>query len=160
MCLTNAYSLKTNEGCRMKKNILIVFLLSIMFLSVSCATVPEDRYNTQKGAAIGAGIGALLGQAIGRDTEATLLGAGIGTVVGVIAGNAVDQDHQAARDAAMLNKRVVYVDDQGRAVEAIPVQSSQQTNCRKVTKRHWDNGQLISETIEEICEGDKTSKDY
>ena len=91
----------------MKKNILIVFLLSIMFLSVSCATVPEDRYNTQKGAAIGAGIGALLGQAIGRDTEATLLGAGIGTVVGVIAGNAVDQDHQAARDAAMLNKRVV-----------------------------------------------------
>ena len=152
--------MKTNEGCRMKKNILIVFLLSIMFLSVSCATVPEDRYNTQKGAAIGAGIGALLGQAIGRDTEATLLGAGIGTVVGVIAGNAVDQDHQAARDAAMLNKRVVYVDDQGRAVEAIPVQSSQQTNCRKVTKRHWDNGQLISETIQEICEGDKTSKDY
>ena len=131
-----------------------------MILSASCATIPEDRYNTQKGAAIGAGIGALLGQAIGRDTEGTLLGAGIGTVIGAIAGNAVDQDYQAARDAAMLNKRVVYVDDQGRAVEAIPVQSSQQTNCRKVTKRHWDNGQLISETIEEICEGEKTTKDY
>ena len=144
----------------MKKSILIAFLLSVMLLSVSCATVPEDRFNTQKLAAIGAGIGALLGQAIGRDTEATLLGAGIGTVVGAIAGNAIDQDHQAARDAAMLNKRVVYVDDQGRAVEAIPVQNSQQTNCRKVTKRHWDNGQLISETIEEICEGEKTSKDY
>lgn len=144
----------------MNKIILSVFLLAVMFFSVSCATIPEDRYNTQKGAAIGAGIGALLGQAIGRDTEATLLGAGIGTVVGAIAGNAVDQDHQAARDAAMLNKRVVYVDDQGRAIEAIPVQSGQQTNCRKITKRHWDNGQLISETIEEICEGEKTSKDY
>jgi uncharacterized protein YcfJ len=144
----------------MKKNMLIVFLLSLMLLSVSCATVPQDRYNTQKGAAIGAGIGALLGQAIGRDTEGTLLGAGIGTVIGAIAGNAVDQDYQAARDAAMLNKRVVYVDDQGRAVEAIPMQSAQQTNCRKVTKRHWDNGQLISETIEEICEGEKSSKDY
>jgi len=144
----------------MNKNILIITLLSVLFLSVSCATIPEDRYNTQKGAAIGAGIGALLGQAIGRDTEATLLGAGIGTLVGAIAGNAVDQDYQAARDAAALNKRVVYVDDQGRAVEAIPMQSSQQTNCRKVTKRHWDNGQLISETIEEICEGEKTSKDY
>lgn len=131
-----------------------------MFLSVSCATVPQDRYNTQKGAAIGAGIGALLGQAIGRDTEGTLLGAGIGTVVGAIAGNAVDQDYQAARDAAALNKRVVYIDDQGQAVEAIPIQGSQGTNCRKVTKRHWDNGQLISETIEEICEGEKTSKDY
>jgi len=144
----------------MKKNILTLFLLSLMLLSVSCATVPQDRYNTQKGAAIGAGIGALLGQAIGRDTEGTLLGAGIGTVIGAIAGNAVDQEHQAARDAAMLNKRVVYVDDRGRAVEAIPMQSPQQTNCRKVTKRRWDNGQLISETIEEICEGEKTTKDY
>ena len=144
----------------MKKYALFVLFLSTMILSASCATIPEDRYNTQKGAAIGAGIGALLGQAIGRDTEGTLLGAGIGTVIGAIAGNAVDQDYQAARDAAMLNKRVVYVDDQGRAVEAIPVQSSQQTNCRKVTKRHWDNGQLISETIEEICEGEKTTKDY
>jgi outer membrane lipoprotein SlyB len=144
----------------MKKNILTIIILSVMFLSASCATVPQDRYNTQKGAAIGAGIGALLGQAIGRDTEGTLLGAGIGTVVGAIAGNAVDQDYQAARDAAMLNKRVVYVDDGGRAVEAIPIQSSQETNCRKVTKRHWDNGQLISETVEEICEGEKTTRDY
>lgn len=153
-------SLKKSGGSCMKKYTLFVLFLSIMILSASCATIPEDRYNTQKGAAIGAGIGALLGQAIGRDTEGTLLGAGIGTVIGAIAGNAVDQDYQAARDAAMLNKRVVYVDDQGRAVEAIPVQSSQQTNCRKVTKRHWDNGQLISETIEEICEGEKTTKDY
>jgi uncharacterized protein YcfJ len=144
----------------MKKYLLSILLISVMALSVSCATIPEDRYNTQKGAAIGAGIGALLGQAIGRDTEGTLLGAGIGTVVGAIAGNAVDQDYQAARDAAALNKRVVYVDDQGRAVEAIPIQGSQQTNCRKVTTRHWDNGQLISETVEEICEGEKTSKDY
>lgn len=144
----------------MYKSILTLTLLSVMLLSVSCATIPEDRYNTQKGAAIGAGIGALLGQAIGRDTEATLLGAGIGTLVGAIAGNAVDQEHQAARDAAALNKRVVYVDEQGRAVEAIPMQSSQQTNCRKITKRQWDNGQLISETVEEICEGEKTSKDY
>lgn len=144
----------------MKKNILIVLTLSVLLLSVSCATIPQDRYNTQKGAAIGAGIGALLGQAIGRDTEGTLLGAGIGTVVGAIAGNAVDQDYQAARDAATLNKRVVYIDDQGQAVEAIPVQGSQETNCRKVTKRHWDNGQLISETVEEICEGEKTTKDY
>jgi outer membrane lipoprotein SlyB len=144
----------------MKKNILIVLIFSVLFLSVSCATIPQDRYNTQKGAAIGAGLGALLGQAIGRDTEGTLLGAGIGTVVGAIAGNAVDQDYQAARDAATLNKRVVYIDDRGRAVEAIPVQGSQETNCRKVTKRHWDNGQLISETVEEICEGEKTTKDY
>lgn len=144
----------------MKKHMVKVLFLLIIFLSAACATVPEDRYNTQKGAAVGAGIGALLGQAIGRDTEAALLGAGVGTLIGAIAGNAVDQEHQAARDAALLNKRVVYVDNQGRAVEAIPMQSMQQTNCRKITKRHWHNGQLTSETIEEICEGEKNSKDY
>lgn len=143
----------------MNSKIMTTLLLSLLFFTVSCATTP-DRYNTQRGAAIGAGIGALLGQAIGRDTEGTLLGAGIGTVVGAIAGNAIDQDYQAARDAARINKRVVYVDDRGRAVEAIPVQTSQQTNCRKITKRHWDNGQLISETVEEICEGERTTGDY
>ena len=53
----------------MKRNILSVVLLSILFLSVSCATSQPDRYNTQRGAAIGAGVGALMGQAIGGDTE-------------------------------------------------------------------------------------------
>ena len=144
----------------MKRNILIVILLSIMFFSVSCATKQPDRYNTQKGAAIGAGVGALMGQAIGRDTEATLIGAGIGTLVGAIAGNAADQEHQAVRDAAMTNKRVVYVDRSGRAIEATPVKNDQQTNCRKITKRQWDNGQMISETVEEICEGEKISRNY
>ena len=84
----------------MKRNILIVVLLSIMFFSVSCATKQPDRYNTQKGAAIGAGAGALMGHAIGGDAEGTLQGAVIGTLVGAISGNAVDQEHQAARDAA------------------------------------------------------------
>jgi outer membrane lipoprotein SlyB len=144
----------------MKKSISLLLVVGTLFAFISCATVPQDRYNTQKGAAIGAGLGTLMGQAIGGDTEATLLGAGIGTVVGAIAGNAIDQDYQAARDAAAINKRVVYIDDQGRAVEAIPAQNNQQTNCRKVTKRHWDNGELISETIEEVCEAEKTTGTY
>lgn len=144
----------------MNKSSMAIILLLLLFTAASCATVPEDRYNTQKGAAIGAGIGALLGQAIGRDTQGTLLGAGIGTVVGAIAGNAVDQEYQAARDAAATNKRVVYMDDYGGAVEAIPGKYNQETNCRKVTKRIWDKGELKSETVEEICEGQKKSRDY
>ena len=144
----------------MKNKLSILLVLCTIFTLVSCATVPDDRYNTQKGAVIGGGLGALLGQAIGGDSEATLLGAGIGTVVGALAGNARDQEYQAARDAAAINKRVIYVDTHGRAVEAIPMQYSQETNCRKVTKRQWDNGQLVSETVEEICEGEKRSRDY
>lgn len=144
----------------MKRNISIVLILPILMATViSCAT-QQGQYNTQKGAAVGAGIGALLGQIIGQNTESTVIGMSAGTLIGAIIGNAADQSHQAAVDAAKMNKRIVYYDEQGRAVEAIPNKSGQQTQCKKVTKRIWDNGQLVSETIEEICEGEKTTGEY
>jgi len=70
-------------------------LLIICFVFFSgCA---GTGYNTQKGAAIGAGIGALAGQAIGHDTEATLIGTAAGTLLGAITGNAVDQNRMGPR---------------------------------------------------------------
>ena len=50
------------------------------------------------GTGVGAAAGAGLGQAIGRDTKATLIGAGIGALVGGIAGNRIGQymDNQEA----------------------------------------------------------------
>lgn len=143
------------------KNVFTILLVCFVLGGiVSCANMPPDRYNTQKGAAIGAGVGAIMGQAIGRDTGGTLLGAGIGTLFGAIIGNAVDQSAQAAREAAVTNHRVVYYDNQGGAVEAIPGAYDQKTNCRKVTKRTWDKGTMTNETVEEICEGQKTTPTY
>ena len=145
----------------MKKNIALLVLWAATTTLFSCATAaPPDRYNTQRGAAIGAGVGALAGQAIGRNTEATLIGASVGTLLGAIFGNAADQTHAAAREAAMTNKRVVYYDDHGSALEAVPGPRNQYTNCRKVTKRLWEKGQLISEKVEEVCEGEKFTGDY
>ena len=145
----------------MKKTIVLLILLTATTVLSSCATAaPPDRFNTQRGAAIGAGVGALAGQAIGRSTEATLIGAGVGTLLGAIFGNAADQTHAAAREAAMTNKRVVYYDNQGGALEAVPGALDMHTNCRKVTKRLWEKGQLISEKVEEVCEGEKSTRDY
>jgi hypothetical protein len=145
----------------MKRAIISLALVAIISLTSACATVPKDRYNTQKGAAVGAGVGAIMGQVIGRNTTSTLLGAGIGTLVGALVGNAADQSHQAAREAAATNKRVVYYDDQGGVVEAIPDPvNNPQTDCRKVTKKVWDHGELVSETVEEICEGKKQTAMY
>ena len=45
----------------------------------------------QKDAIIGTVIGAALGQAIGGDTEATLIGAGVGTTAGYMLGNEADR---------------------------------------------------------------------
>lgn len=145
----------------MRKIIAFLILLATGTAFFSCATAgPPERYNTQRGATIGAGVGALAGQAIGRNTEATLIGAGVGTLLGAIFGNAADQTHAAAREAAMINKRVVYYDDHGSALEAFPGPINQHTNCRKVTKRLWERGRLISETVEEICEGEKFTRGY
>ncbi len=77
------------KGGNMKKIItLTVLVVAAGFFLVSCAS---EGYNTQKGAAIGAGLGAIAGQVIGHDTASTLIGAAVGTLVGGIGGNAVDQ---------------------------------------------------------------------
>lgn len=161
----------------LKKQLFIRVLAATFFLAglVSCASTP-GYYNTQRGAAIGAGIGALAGQAIGRDTEGTLLGAGIGTVAGAILGNAVDQDQQINREAirhqrAAENYRYQRdrssnhyeyhdYDNDGTYVETIPGPVDQHTNCHKVTKRVWNKGVLVSERVEEVCDGEKYSRDY
>ena len=135
-------------------------ILTVLAFITSCAGVYPDRYNTQRGAAIGAGVGALAGQAAGHDTESTLIGAGVGTLLGAILGNAIDQRQLAVREAALTNKRIVYYDNQDHAIEAIPGPVNQHTDCRKVTKREWNKGNLVSETVEEVCEGKKRSRDY
>ena len=137
-----------------------MILLTALALVTSCAGVYPDRYNTQRGAAIGAGVGALAGQAIGHNTEGTLIGAGVGTLLGAIFGNAIDQQQLAVREAALTDKRIVYYDNQDHAIEAIPGPVDQHTKCRKVTKREWDKGNLVSERVEEVCEGEKFSSDY
>ena len=66
----------------MKSKTIVMISLILVTVISSCASVPKDQYNTQKGAAIGAGAGALIGQAIGRNTEGTLIGLAAGTILG------------------------------------------------------------------------------
>ncbi len=62
-----------------------------LFTTVSIFTIVSVALlgctKTEEGAAWGAGIGALAGQAIGGDTGGTLIGAGAGAIVGGAIGN-------------------------------------------------------------------------
>ncbi|MEA2115845.1 MAG: RT0821/Lpp0805 family surface protein [Thermodesulfobacteriota bacterium] len=69
------------------KTINILAILSILLLITSCSSVNKG----QMGAAGGAAGGALIGQAIGHDTESTLIGAAVGTMLGYIVGNEMDK---------------------------------------------------------------------
>jgi len=77
----------------MKKFVLLLLPLLVFSLN-SCAT------KGQSGAGIGGVSGALIGQAIGRNTEATLIGAAVGTMLGYIVGNEMDKyDRQELNQA-------------------------------------------------------------
>jgi outer membrane lipoprotein SlyB len=71
-----------------KKMITILLLVTV---SLSLLLISGCESDAQTGALIGAGIGALAGQAIGGDTEGTLIGAGVGAGGGYIIGNEQDK---------------------------------------------------------------------
>jgi hypothetical protein len=72
----------------------ILILPSLVFVSGGCQT------RAQTGTLTGAGLGALIGQAVGGDTKATLIGAAIGAGVGHLIGNS--QDKKAAKEYNMM----------------------------------------------------------
>ena len=71
-----------------KKTITILLLIAVSIGMVFTAGCESDA---QTGALIGAGVGALAGQAIGGDTEGTLIGAGVGAAGGYMIGNEQDK---------------------------------------------------------------------
>lgn len=95
----------------MKNRLLVLaFVVVIAFLLQSCAST---GYNTQKGAAIGAGVGALAGQAIGHDTASTLIGAAVGGLAGVVGGNAVDQNVTNKKIEDNTRSQAAYASPEG-----------------------------------------------
>ena len=69
-----------------------VIILMVVAVSLGLVFAAGCESDAQTGALIGTGIGALAGQAIGGDTEATLIGAGVGAVGGYIIGNERDKN--------------------------------------------------------------------
>ncbi len=82
----------------MNRKIAYGILMAIMVLTTSCAGVDLNR--GQQGVVGGTAGGALLGQLIGRDTEATLIGAAVGGLLGYVVGNEMDKyDRQRLQHA-------------------------------------------------------------
>ncbi len=80
---------------------------------ISCAGTTNQQVKTQQGTLVGAGVGAVLGQVIGRDTKATLIGAGLGAALGGIAGNQIgaymDRQEQALRSVVIESDQTSIV---------------------------------------------------
>jgi surface antigen len=117
------------------KKITLLLLPVFLIVLTSCAT----QYSKgQQGAVIGAGGGAILGQAIGRSTEATLIGAAVGTLLGYIVGNEMDkfdreQLNMAYETGPSGHGTAWRNPDNGNRYEVIPqpAYGSQDRPCRK-----------------------------
>ncbi len=69
----------------------LIIILIVVVVGFGLALVAGCESDAQTGALIGAGVGAISGQAIGGDTEGTLIGAGVGAVGGYMIGNEGDK---------------------------------------------------------------------
>ncbi|MER0237894.1 YMGG-like glycine zipper-containing protein [Fulvimarina sp. MAC8] len=73
------------------KKMIAIAALTLTVAATGCTT--EDRY-TGGGALAGGAVGALAGQAIGGNTESTLIGAAVGAAGGAVAGNVIGRSQQ------------------------------------------------------------------
>lgn len=65
---------------------------AVLVLSSGCVT------KTGTGSVVGGALGALAGQAIGKDTKGTLIGAGVGAVLGGALGNQEDAKDKSNKE--------------------------------------------------------------
>ena len=78
-------------------------LLGVVAYMAGCET------KAQTGTAIGAGVGAVAGQAIGHNTKSTLIGTGVGAVGGYMIGNEQDKAQMRDQQAAINEQANTYV---------------------------------------------------
>ncbi len=118
-----------------------IITISILTITSGCET------RAQTGTLAGTGIGALVGQAIGRSTEATLIGAAIGAGAGYIIGN--EQDKKAAKEYD-LNQPTVLTGTKWQVVNLVMEEKPEfismfvefKSNGEVVTTRHEPGGTM------------------
>ncbi len=131
--------------------------LLVLGLVFSACTTTQGNAPYQ-GAGLGAAVGALSGALL--DHHNPWRGAVIGGAIGATLGGGLAAiSSRASSQAAATGQRVVYRDGP-TVIEATPLEYNQKTYCRKVHKRIWRNGELVTDRIEEVCEGSKTGNYY
>ncbi len=88
--------MNSKTGCVIKAT-LSVALFSVLVIGGGCET------SAQTGSLIGVGVGAAVGQWIGKDTEGTLIGAGVGAAAGYMIGNEMDKKESREREEQRLH---------------------------------------------------------
>lgn len=133
--------------------ILLLIAFALLYSVTSCTAFREQK-SPPADAAPAPKPGA------GLDGKYQWRGGVIGTVPGSVAGTTVKEISTiGSREAAQSNKPVEYITMDGRGVyKAYPLDYDDRTKCHKVQDKVWEDGKLINDQIQEVCEADKTEK--
>lgn len=141
---------------RLRKITVLLVLLTMVL--TSCSTYHYEGAAT--GAAVGGVAGALL------DSKNHWRGGVIGAALGALAGATIaDVSIRGSRDAARTDRPVEYRTEDNRGyyrAEPVgqPYYPNEQTKCRKVNERVWEDGRLVKDTVKEVCEGERIERRY
>lgn len=125
--------------------ILMVMVFGLVILS-GCAT-----NNTRQGAALGAGAGTIAAVLANRSTATSALLIIGGALLGGAIGNEMDEQERAKQTSMQHpNKKVLLVEEE----------STERTDCKKVTTTTWKNGKQMKTETREVCTGKKTTSTY
>lgn len=132
----------------------LALLAGCMLFASSCTK------NVSQGAGVGAAVGAAAGALL--DKENRWRGATIGGALGAVFGGSLgDISERASREAAQEGRPVAYESEDGyRRVMSTPQGFDERTNCHKVREKIWEDGELVRDTVREVCESEKTESVY
>ena len=99
-------------------------ILSVIALLGLAAWMVGCENQAQTNAVAGGVVGALAGQAIGHNTEGTLIGAGVGAGAGYMIGNEADKaqmNRQIQADREMANTLVINIHNDNGSITPVPL---------------------------------------
>ena len=115
--------------------------LSLLIVSVSMLMSGGCESDAQTGGLVGAGIGALAGQAIGGDTTGTLIGAAAGAGIGYVIGN--EGDKEKARDQRAYDRRTRRNDPAPSRSPEVSPQPAKSAATDALTGTTWEVVSLV-----------------
>jgi hypothetical protein len=118
------------------KGMVTMMATGAMLAGAAAGALAADR--GVNGLILGAGGGAILGQAIGRDTEGTLIGTAVGGVLGYIVGN--EMDKQTVRPVAAHPRTVIIERDRAEDYRYAERRPWREPECRETEILAMVNG--------------------
>jgi len=140
---------------------LALILAALLIFTTACGQLQQQHY---EGAGIGTVIGGIAGALL--DHKNPWRGGVIGAALGAVFGATIaDISTRGSHEAYQTGRTVEYHTDDGRGYyRAEPVSDyyyrDPYTKCRKISERVWENGQIVRDTVKEVCESTKYERGY